>query len=198
MPPFASSFLLAGVFELRPARRDRRPVRPPKEAKMLGNSSSAKGPKMTSQLKTVQAAITINPQALNRAHHSRSSSTMRVLALDNPIKKVTASRKMSRKTGTAKQTYHSVFHAAQEVVIQLKERSAGLLEYPMTGEVKAGCSSAQKKRPLMMPAKSSAANSMTLISRHLRRITMEAISQASNVNEVPKNKKARMCVPPSP
>src|ERR1700730_10059602 len=72
-------FCVADVWELYPSQTASRPERPPTDASSSGARKRDLRPKMTNTFPTLQPITTINTQAPKRDHHSRSSSSMRVL-----------------------------------------------------------------------------------------------------------------------
>src|SRR4029434_6750243 len=95
----AEASVVAGVRALRPNKTVSRPEIPPIEASLLGASNRIMGPKNTTTVATSQPIIAITNQALARAHHSRSSSSIVRPALDRPTKSAHPKHTTAKKRG---------------------------------------------------------------------------------------------------
>src|SRR5207237_125253 len=104
------AFSLAGDFGLLPMRIEINPETPPIETRRRGDESKAIGPKITITLTTNQPIVTIISHAPERAHHSRSSSSMLRLLLVTPMKSVAPIKNTNINNGTAAQAHNSVVH----------------------------------------------------------------------------------------
>src|SRR5262249_22369628 len=98
--------LLAVVPELYPTIKVNNPLTPPTAPRSFGIASRPSGPNKTSELNRLQPMIAISTQAPMRAHHSRSSSEVTLLA--TPMKMVAVKRNSTRNKGAAKQPYNAI------------------------------------------------------------------------------------------
>src|ERR1022692_1000612 len=104
-PSLALPSLLAAVPELYPTIKVNSPLLPPSRPRIFGMASRPSGPNKTSVLNRLQPRTAMSTHAPMRAHHSRSSSEVTLLA--TPMKMVAVKRNSMRNSGAAKQPYNA-------------------------------------------------------------------------------------------
>src|SRR5512146_213732 len=97
--------VVGAVLELNPSTSVIRPENPPSEVITAGVKARMPGPKITNVAAATHTTPASNTHDPDRAHHSRSSSS--VYRLATPTNRVAERRNTARTPGTAKPTYHS-------------------------------------------------------------------------------------------
>src|SRR5581483_191177 len=89
-----------GVSALLPSKTAASPDKPPSAPSKRGHSNSSSGPSSVIALRTTQLSVATSIQAPNRAHHSRSSSSIHFFFDTMPINNVMPARMASTTPGT--------------------------------------------------------------------------------------------------
>src|SRR5437016_14552253 len=108
-PALAPCCSFAGIELLRPAKTVNAAATPPIVTVEIAevDHESRNGPKITSELITIQPAATASSQPVVRPHHSWSGSS--VHRLEIPAKIMIAKKNNAMKSGMPKQVYNSIF-----------------------------------------------------------------------------------------
>src|SRR5512144_2315347 len=98
--------VVGAVLELNPSTRVIRPENPPSEVITAGVKARMPGPNITNVAAATHTTPASNTHEPDRAHHSRSSSS--VYGLATPTNRVAVRRNTARTPGPPKPAYHSV------------------------------------------------------------------------------------------